>query len=152
MRSFAPLFRFIRYDANEALDAFAEHCTINKVVISLAKLGSNHKHVVARTTTGRILAHICTTLGGQAIHQLHNSSKQKDSKDTLKVLVHCASHLMCDGSLDVRQEAKKIFLLLMEDQDDNNFEALLQSCVPMSTIQKIRKQLDNLSKQHKTQS
>ena len=55
--------RFIRYDANEALDAFSEHCSIAKVIGGLAKWGVHHKNVVARTACGRLLADISRELG-----------------------------------------------------------------------------------------
>ena len=59
--------RFIRHDANEALDAFSEHCSIARVIGGLAKLGVHHKNVVARTACGRILAGVCQELGSEAI-------------------------------------------------------------------------------------
>ena len=55
--------RFIRYDANEALDAFSEHCSIARVIGGLAKWGVDHKNVVARTACGRLLADISRELG-----------------------------------------------------------------------------------------
>ena len=66
---------------------------------------------------------------------------QKDSKDAVELLFQSAALLMCDGSLDVRQQAKRIFSVLKELQD---FQAVLRSAVPNQVSQKIRKQLENL--------
>ena len=66
---------------------------------------------------------------------------QKDSKDAVELLFQSAALLMCDGSLDVRQQAKRIFSVLKELQD---FQAILRSAVPNQVSQKIRKQLENL--------
>ena len=59
----------------------------------------------------------------------------------MELLFQSAALLMCDGSLDVRQQAKRIFSVLKELQD---FQAILRSAVPNQVSQKIRKQLENL--------
>ena len=59
----------------------------------------------------------------------------------MELLFQSAALLMCDGSLDVRQQAKRIFSVLKELQD---FQAVLRSAVPNQVSQKIRKQLENL--------
>ena len=48
---------------------------------------------------------------------------------------------MCDGSLDVRQNAKRIFSILKELPE---FQSILRLAVPDQVSQKIRKQLDSL--------
>ena len=59
----------------------------------------------------------------------------------MELLFQSAALLMCDGSLDVRQQAKRIFSVLKELQD---FQTILQSAVPNNVSQKIRKQLETL--------
>ena len=59
----------------------------------------------------------------------------------MELLFQSAALLMCDGSLDVRQQAKRIFSVLKELED---FQAVLRSAVPNQVSQKIRKQLENL--------
>ena len=59
----------------------------------------------------------------------------------MELLFQSAALLMCDGSLDVRQQAKRIFSVLKELQD---FQAILRSAVPNQVSQKICKQLENL--------
>ena len=79
-----PTPRFIRYDTNEALDAFSEHCTLHKVMTSLERLGVNHKNVVARTASGRIIANLSETLGIDAIW---DASNKKDSRESVGKLL-----------------------------------------------------------------
>ena len=99
-----------------------------------------HKHVAARTTTGRILANICGILGSARIHSAH---AQKESKDSVELMFKIGAQLLTDGSLDVRQEAKRIFIILMEIPE---FEKMLKSSVSNEIIPKIRKQLDSVAK------
>lgn len=131
--------RFIRYDANEALDAFYEHCSVTKVIGTLAKLGVGHKNVVARTASGRILANMCQVLGAGCILQAEaEDAKQKESVHLLFTSLAC---LMSDGSLDVRQEAKRGFSALVSH---DNFSKVLTAAVPSQVLQKIHKPLQQL--------
>jgi hypothetical protein len=50
--------RFIRADANAALDAAAENMSVAKAVAILSKTGLQHKHVAARSSAGRIIANM----------------------------------------------------------------------------------------------
>ena len=59
----------------------------------------------------------------------------------MELLFQSAALLMCDGSLDVRQQAKRIFSVLKELQD---FQAVLRSAVLNQVSQKICKQLEKL--------
>jgi len=68
---------------------------------------------------------------------------QKESKETVEFIFKMAAQLMTDGSLDVRQEAKKIFAILMEIED---FEKILKYSVSLEVISKIRKPLDSVLK------
>ena len=133
-------FRFIRYDANEALESFSENCTLWRVISGLQKAGVTHKHVAARTASGRILANICSVLGSTRIM---SAFTQKESKETVEFIFKMAAQLMTDGSLDVRQEAKKIFAILMEIED---CEKILKYSVSLEVISKIRKPLDSVLK------
>ena len=137
-------FRFIRYDANEALDSFSENCNLWKVINGLQKAGVSHKHVAARTASGRILANICGILGSARLHSAH---AQKESKDSVELIFKIGAQLLTDGSLDVRQEAKRIFIVLMEMLE---FEKILKLSISGDIIQKIRKQLDSVAKMMKT--
>ena len=130
---------FIRSDANEALDAFCEHVSVHRVIVSLQKLGLGHKNVVARTATGRLLANLSLQMGPDLI-----CDEKQPYKETTDILLNSLATLMCDGSLDVRQEAKRAFSGLLVH---SNFELVLRSSVPSQTIQKIRKQLDLLRSQ-----
>lgn len=59
----------------------------------------------------------------------------------MELLFQSAALLMCDGSLDVRQNAKRIFSILKELPE---FQSILRLAVPDQVSQKIRKQLDSL--------
>ena len=59
----------------------------------------------------------------------------------MELLFQSAALLMCDGSLDVRQNAKRIFSILKELPE---FQSILRLAVPDHVSQKIRKQLDSL--------
>ena len=144
-KNFSPMnfeyfTRFIRYDANEALESFSENCTLWRVISGLQKAGVTHKHVAARTASGRILANICNVLGSTRIM---SAFTQKESKETVEFIFKMAAQLMTDGSLDVRQEAKKIFAILLEIED---FEKILKYSVTLDVISKIRKPLDSVLK------
>ena len=99
-------------------------------------MGVHHKNVVARTACGRLLADGSRELGSDAIAKAHG---QKESKDAVELLFQSAALLMCDGSLDVRQQAKRVFSVLLEHQE---FQTILRSAVPNQVLQKIHKQLE----------
>ncbi len=131
------IVRFIRFDANEALDAFAENVSLHKAILLLKRLGVGHKHVVARTTSGRLIAHITESIGTEAIY---NGLNERDSREASEAIFRSAISLMSDGSLDVRQEAKRIFSILMQS---DSFEKSLGNIVSGDDLTKIRKQLDS---------
>ena len=62
----------------------------------------------------------------------------------MEILYKSAAQLLNDGSLDVRQEAKRIFSILMENP---MFEKELKKNVSSNLVRKIRKSLDTLAKQ-----
>ena len=99
--------------------------------------------MAARTACGRILANICGILGSARIHSAH---AQKESKDSVELMFKIGAQLLTDGSLDVRQEAKRIFIILMEMTE---FEKILRISISTEIIQKIRKQLDSVAKMMK---
>ena len=133
--------RFIRFDTNETLDAFSEHCTIHRVINNLSRFGVSHKNVVARTATGRILANLTENLGVDAIWDAYH---KRDSSEAVETLYRAAAQLLNDGSLDVRQEAKRIFIVLMQD---DHFEYNVKKIVASELYNKIKKSLINLAKQ-----
>lgn len=50
--------RFIRSDANAALDAASQYMSVAKAVSILSKTGLQHKHVAARSAAGRLIANM----------------------------------------------------------------------------------------------
>ena len=142
---FLPYRRFIRYYANEALDSFSENCSLWRVISGLQKAGVVHKHVAARTASGRILANICSVLGSTRIISTYDAT-QKESKETIELIFKSGAQLLADGSLDVRQEAKRIFAILMDVENRQDFEKILKNSVSPEVIQKLRKQLESVLK------
>ena len=101
--------------------------------------------MAARTASGRILANICSVLGSTRIISTYNAT-QKESKETIELIVKSGAQLLADGSLDVRQEAKRIFAILMDVENRQDFEKILKNSVSPEVIQKLRKQLDSVLK------
>ena len=101
----------------------------------------SHKNVVARTATGRILANLTENLGVDAIWDAYH---KRDSSEAVETLYRAAAKLLNDGSLDVRQEAKRIFIVLMQD---DHFEYNVKKIVAPELYNKIKKSLINLAKQ-----
>lgn len=97
--------------------------------------------MVARTASGRILANMCQVLGSDCIFEAVEDTKQKEWVHLLFTSLAC---LMSDGSLDVRQEAKRGFSALVSH---DNFTQVLRTAVPSQNIQKIHKQLESLKSQ-----
>ena len=81
------------------------------------------------------------TLGNDTIW---DASNKRDSREAVEILYKSAAQLLNDGSLDVRQEAKRIFSILMENPA---FEKELKKTVSPNLVRKIRKSLDSLAKQ-----
>ena len=87
------------------------------------------------------MAQIAEALGAEAIFEALAS---RESREAVEALFRSASLLMTDGSLDVRQEAKRILSVLMAN---DKFESVLKACVDPELVKKIRKQLDMVKKQ-----
>lgn len=81
-----------------------------------------------------MLANMCQALGAENI--LEGVDKQAAS---VQLLFKSLATLLSDGSLDVRQEAKRAFSVLVEHE---NFDQVLHNSVGPNL--KLRKQLEGL--------
>ncbi|XP_059088939.1 TOG array regulator of axonemal microtubules protein 1-like [Tigriopus californicus] len=125
--------RFIREDANLALQTLVENIAVQKAVMSLIKAGVSHKSTVARTTLARLLAEMVEKLGQEAV---------MNEASTLEELLDAGIQLILDGSVDTRTEIKRMFKVLINHP---SFETALEKYVKSKRdLNHARKALNSL--------
>merc|ERR1712013_765437 len=110
--------KFLRSDAEEALDTMIENASIHRAVTSVINSGMLSKNVMIRICVARLLVHIVTALGADTFFS--------SSPDTFNPVLIAGSELIEDGSLEVRTYAKSLFRVLLLHE---NFENLWRSAL-----------------------
>lgn len=125
--------RFIRADANAALDVMCENLPKQKIIGIITSRGCTHQNSVVRATSMRLLNDTVDKVGADRIFQM-----QKDIRD--KVVLSGANALT-DGSLEARNYAKSMFSKLI---GVHQFQRVLLEVVPQSTLRHIAKILNSI--------
>ncbi|KAF5287593.1 hypothetical protein FQA39_LY15870 [Lamprigera yunnana] len=125
--------KFLRSDANEALDKMCLHMAPPRIVSIVTTRGGGHQNAIVRCTAARLLGSLTNRLGAEKVFQL-----PKDTRD--KILLTGANMLM-EGNLDTRKHAKMMFGNLI---GHSQFHKAMTEAVPVCTIRHIQKTLKSL--------
>jgi len=93
--------KFIRSDANTALDVLAENLSVYKAVSSLVGVSQSSRNTVIRGNVSRIIDSIVFRLGAERF--------MGSSGELQELVVVEGSKMLMDGSLDVRKHAKHLW-------------------------------------------
>jgi len=93
--------KFIRSDANIALDVLAENLSVYKAVSSLVGVSQTSRNTVIRGNVSRIIDSIVFRLGAERF--------MGSSGELQELVVVEGSKMLMDGSLDVRKHAKHLW-------------------------------------------
>lgn len=86
--------KFLRSDANAALDAMCVALPAPKVIALITGRGCTHQNAIVRATSAKLLCNLVHRLGDDKVFQLPRETRDK-------ILVAGANMLM-DGNLDAR--------------------------------------------------
>ncbi|KAJ8940485.1 hypothetical protein NQ318_022808 [Aromia moschata] len=125
--------KFLRADANAALDVMCEQLPVHRVIVVVTARGVTHPNCVVRSAAMRIINDVVKRLGADRIFQM-----QKEMKD--KVLLAGATSLT-DGSLETRSYAKAMFSHLV---GHHQFHKALVDAVPQNVLRHIAKTLSSI--------
>lgn len=128
--------KFLRIDANEALDRMCESITPQKSIGILMTRGTVHQNAIVRCTSARLLANVVKSTGSDKIFAL-----QKDLRDKL---FQTGADLLTEGSLETRGHAKQLFKVL---SNSGNLIKTMREVVPPSKYRNIEKTLNTLRTQ-----
>ncbi|KAK9711468.1 CLASP N terminal, partial [Popillia japonica] len=126
--------KFLRSDANDALDEMCTYLSPPKVVTVITSKGVQHQNAIVRCTAIRLLCSLCHRLGPEKVFQL-----PKDTRD--KILVTGANMLM-EGSLETRKHAK---MMLGHLSTHSQFQRAVLEAVPSQVMRHISKTLKTLT-------
>ncbi|XP_066150265.1 TOG array regulator of axonemal microtubules protein 1 isoform X1 [Euwallacea fornicatus] len=125
--------RFLRADANAALDIMCEHLPIHRVIPVITSRGCSHQNPIVRATSVRLLGDIVRRLGPDRTLVL-----PKDLRD--KVML-CGANSLADGNLDARSHGKSLFKCLI---GHSHFQRCLYDAVPQNILRHISKVLASI--------
>lgn len=128
--------KFVRIDANEALDSMVINILPIHSVRTLVQKGIPHRNSVVRTAAARLLVCIVGTVGVQTLFA--------GNKETRNRIVSAAAQCMNDGCQDVRNYGCRIMKMFIEHED---FEEVLHGCVNNILLNRIEKSLITLKYQ-----
>ncbi|KRT81215.1 hypothetical protein AMK59_4976, partial [Oryctes borbonicus] len=126
--------KFLRSDANGALDEMCIYLSPPKVVSVICSKGVNHQNAIVRCAAVRLLCSLCHRLGPEKVFQL-----PKDTRD--KILVTGANMLL-EGSLETRKHAK---MMLGHLSTHCQFQRAMLEAVPTQVMRHISKTLKTLT-------
>ncbi|XP_045479712.1 uncharacterized protein LOC123684474 [Harmonia axyridis] len=125
--------KFLREDANNALNVMTEKIHPAKVVLVLTSKGTTHQNAIVRSTTTRLL---------ELLFRMHGTEKLFSlGKDVRDRAILAGANALTEGSLETRKHAKA---LLKQMISYPNFQKALLEAVPPHTIRHIAKTLNSL--------
>ncbi|XP_015835053.2 uncharacterized protein LOC662572 [Tribolium castaneum] len=125
--------KFLRSDANSALDAMALNMSVPRAVAVIANKGSTHQNGVVRGAATRLMSDLAMRLGAEKVFQF-----PKETRD--KFLLVGANGLT-EGSLETRRHAKALMSALV---GHGMFHKVLVEAVPQHTLRHIAKAIAGL--------
>nr|XP_015839444.1 PREDICTED: protein FAM179A [Tribolium castaneum] len=124
--------RFIRHDANLALDCMVTHISTFNAVRALCQKGPFHKNPLVRCATVRLL--VCAIVIAGADFVLNPNNNEYTRK---RVILNMARFLE-DKNLETRKLAERLYKVLSKD---TRFEVYLKKYLEKEQITKIKKTL-----------
>lgn len=125
--------KFLRSDANEALDKMCDSISTQKAICIIMTRGAVHQNAVVRCTSARLLSTIAKSSGPEKIFSMHKEVRDK--------LFQTGADLLTEGSLDTRGHAKQLFRVLSQNV---TFLRTLRDVIPLSKYRNIEKALINI--------
>ncbi|XP_044254779.1 uncharacterized protein LOC123005190 [Tribolium madens] len=125
--------KFLRSDANAALDAMALNMSVPRVVAVIANKGSTHQNGVVRGAATRLMSDLAMRLGSDKIFQL-----PKETRDKFFLV---GANGLTEGSLETRKHAKALMSALV---GHGMFHKVLVEAVPQHTLRHIAKTIAGL--------
>ncbi|KAJ3631114.1 hypothetical protein MTP99_012263 [Tenebrio molitor] len=125
--------KFLRSDANAALDAMSLNLSVPKVVAVVANKGSTHQNGVVRAAATRLLSDIAMRIGPEKVFQLPKETRDK--------FLFVGANGLTEGSLETRRYAKALMSTLAGQQQ---FQRALAEAVPQHTMRHIAKVINSL--------
>ncbi|KAF7285520.1 hypothetical protein GWI33_010519 [Rhynchophorus ferrugineus] len=122
--------KFLRADANAALDIMCEQIPAQRVIPVITLRGCSHQNSIVRAASVRLLGDIVKRIGPDRALQL-----PKDLKDKLLL---AGANSLTDGNLEARTYGKVLFKHLIEEP---NFQKCLHEAVPQNVLRHIAKVL-----------
>jgi len=121
--------KYVRLQANDALDKMVTYIPTTHAVRPLVEKGPIHKNPLVRTATARLLTCIV------ALKTPNTMLTQPNLREPCKRVLETAALLLGDGNLDTRAAAKKLFQRFMNEEE---FESVYYAEVDET----LRKRID----------
>ncbi|KAK3929917.1 TOG array regulator of axonemal microtubules protein 2 [Frankliniella fusca] len=122
--------KFLRADANTALDTMTDNITPSKAVSAIVHKGCRHQNAVVRAAGARLLARLVDKLGVERI-----MSQPRETRD---LLLLTSARLLMEGSLETRSYTKSSLKNLAQD---HRLNSILVEIVPSNVMRSIDKTL-----------
>ncbi|XP_075236454.1 TOG array regulator of axonemal microtubules protein 2-like [Lycorma delicatula] len=122
--------KFIRHDANDALDTMVTYIPPNSSVRAIVEKGPFHKNSLIRTAVARLLLCIVTIIQVQFLFTL------PAYKETRKRIFDASAVLINDANMATRNIIKRLFEMFIKD---NNFDTLFQKETDKVLLKRIDK-------------
>ncbi|XP_052124363.1 TOG array regulator of axonemal microtubules protein 2-like [Frankliniella occidentalis] len=122
--------KFLRADANTALDTMTDNITPSKAVSAIVHKGCRHQNAVVRAAGARLLARLVEKLGVERI-----MSQPRETRD---LLLLTSARLLMEGSLETRSYTKSSLKNLAQD---HRLSSILVEIVPSNVMRSIDKTL-----------
>ncbi|CAH1997559.1 unnamed protein product [Acanthoscelides obtectus] len=122
--------KFLRADANAALDVMCDHMPTSRVISVVTAKGCQHQNAIVRSAAMRLIDDIVRRVGADRVFQL-----PKEVRDRLLV---SGANSLTDGSLETRNFGKSMISQLITH---HHFQKSLVDAVPQSTLRHIAKTL-----------
>lgn len=126
----ADMNKFIKQDANEALDSIIVHVPALHSIRTVVQKGMPHKNPLVRAAATRLLVCIVGVTGVAVIYSGH--------KDTRSRIMNSAVQALQDGCQNVRNYGKRLIKMLMDHED---FEEVIAAEVNATLLRRIEKVL-----------
>lgn len=125
--------KFLRGDANRALEVMCFNLSPTKVINILCMVGATHQNAIVKTVAARLLSIFVNRF---SCDKIFSSSKENRDK-----IILTGANLLMEGSLETRNYAKEIFKELSLHP---NYDKIILDVIPAKTYRNIEKTLKSL--------
>ncbi|XP_057663225.1 uncharacterized protein LOC130898165 [Diorhabda carinulata] len=125
--------KFLRADANAALDVMCKNLPINRTITVIISRGCNHQNSIVRAAAIRLMTDLVKRHGADKIFQMNKEIRDK--------IIVAGANSLTDGSLEARSHGKEMFSHLI---GHSQFQKSLLEAVPQNTLRHIAKTLNSI--------